>query len=238
MLTVGKSSGAFAVTGRADEGLGVVEYPGPGVGRAGGGDDRDTGPLLVVPSDAGGAGRGRRGPVAGGVRRRGGRRSGQMLEPCTLRFADRLVGALLEAGADEEQAAWTAWTVVYFVLGLVQEEQAAPDRPDDRLTRAVDPAAHPAPHRVTAHSRPGAFEDRSAFGLDAILSPTAGVTHRAAVTPPGGARPACSARTVVGAAVHRVAPGGRRERCLRRSWSPVGPGRSWRLVAAPCGPCS
>lgn len=87
-----------------------------------------------------------------------------------LRFADRLVGALLEAGADEEQAAWTAWTVVHFVLGLVQEEQAAPDRPDDRLTRAVDPAAHPAPHRVAAHSRPGAFEDRSAFGLDAILS--------------------------------------------------------------------
>jgi TetR/AcrR family tetracycline transcriptional repressor len=91
-------------------------------------------------------------------------------EPCTLRFADRLVGALLEAGADEEQAAWTAWTVVYFVLGLVQEEQAAPDRPDDRLARAVDPAAHPALHRVAAHLRPGAFEDRLAFGLDAILS--------------------------------------------------------------------
>lgn len=73
MLTVGKSSGALAVTGRADEGLGIVEYPGPGAGRAGDGDERGTGPPPVVPWDAGGAGRGRRGPVAGGVRRRGGR---------------------------------------------------------------------------------------------------------------------------------------------------------------------
>jgi hypothetical protein len=49
MLTVGKSSGALAVTGRADEGLGIVEYPGPGAGRAGGGGERGTGPLPVVP---------------------------------------------------------------------------------------------------------------------------------------------------------------------------------------------
>jgi TetR/AcrR family tetracycline transcriptional repressor len=91
-------------------------------------------------------------------------------EPSTLRFADRLVDALLEAGADEERVAWTAWTVVHFALGLVQEEQAAPGLPGDRLARAVDPAAHPALHRVTAHLGPEAFEDRFAFGLDAILS--------------------------------------------------------------------
>ncbi|MEE1940611.1 TetR/AcrR family transcriptional regulator C-terminal domain-containing protein [Streptomyces sp. TRM 70361] len=91
-------------------------------------------------------------------------------EPHTLRLADRLVEAALEAGADERQAAWTAWTVNYFVLGLVQEEQAAPDRYDDRLTRAVDAGAHPALHRVAAHLGPGSFEDRFAFGLDALLS--------------------------------------------------------------------
>ncbi|MET9774361.1 TetR/AcrR family transcriptional regulator C-terminal domain-containing protein [Streptomyces sp. NPDC006367] len=91
-------------------------------------------------------------------------------EPHTLRFADRLVGALLEAGADEKQAAWTAWTVTYFVLGLVQEEQAAPDRRDDRLARAVDATAYPALHRVVEHLGPDAFEDRFASGLEAILS--------------------------------------------------------------------
>jgi TetR/AcrR family tetracycline transcriptional repressor len=91
-------------------------------------------------------------------------------EPHTLRFADRLVDALLQAGADERQAAWTAWTVTYFTLGLAQEEQAAPDRRDDRLARAVDPGEHPALHRAVAHLRQGSFEDRFAFGLDAILS--------------------------------------------------------------------
>ncbi|MEU1115203.1 MULTISPECIES: TetR/AcrR family transcriptional regulator C-terminal domain-containing protein [unclassified Streptomyces] len=91
-------------------------------------------------------------------------------EPHTLRFADRLVEALLAAGADEEQAAWTAWTVIYFLLGLVQEEQAAPDEGDHRLERAVDAAAYPALHRVAAHLRHGAFESRFAFGLETILA--------------------------------------------------------------------
>ncbi|MDJ1135060.1 TetR/AcrR family transcriptional regulator C-terminal domain-containing protein [Streptomyces iconiensis] len=91
-------------------------------------------------------------------------------EPHTLRFADCLVDALLEAGADEEHAAWTAWTVIYFLLGLVQEEQAAPDRLDDRLTRAVDADTHPALHRVAAHMHQGAFEDRFTYGLEAILA--------------------------------------------------------------------
>lgn len=92
-------------------------------------------------------------------------------EPHTLRFADRLVDALLEAGADEERAAWTVWTVIYFLLGLVQEEQAAPDRSDDRLTRAVDAGTYPALHRVAAHMRQESFEARFAFGLEAILAP-------------------------------------------------------------------
>ncbi|OON77989.1 TetR/AcrR family transcriptional regulator C-terminal domain-containing protein [Streptomyces tsukubensis] len=91
-------------------------------------------------------------------------------EPHTLRFADHLVEALIAAGADERQAAWTAWTVNYFVLGLAQEEQSAPDLHDDRLNRAVTSDEHPALHRVVDHLRAGSFEDRFAFGLDAILS--------------------------------------------------------------------
>ncbi|MFF7234618.1 TetR/AcrR family transcriptional regulator C-terminal domain-containing protein [Streptomyces sioyaensis] len=91
-------------------------------------------------------------------------------EPHTLRFADRFVDALLGAGADEEQAAWTGWTVIYFLLGLVQEEQAAPDQLDDRLARAVDASTHPALHRVAAHMGRDTFEDRFTFGLEALLA--------------------------------------------------------------------
>ncbi|GAA4817727.1 TetR/AcrR family transcriptional regulator C-terminal domain-containing protein [Streptomyces ziwulingensis] len=90
-------------------------------------------------------------------------------EPHTLRFADRLVGAFLEAGADERQAAWTAWTVNYFTLGLTQEEQAEGEEDDARLARAVEPGAHPALRRVLPHLRQN-FDERFAFGLEAVLS--------------------------------------------------------------------
>jgi TetR/AcrR family tetracycline transcriptional repressor len=91
-------------------------------------------------------------------------------DPHTLRFADELVDALLQTGVDEEQAAWTAWTVIYFTLGLSQEEQAAPDQDDDRLARAVTADAYPALHRVVAHMRQGSFSRRFAFGVETILS--------------------------------------------------------------------
>ncbi|MER6677539.1 TetR/AcrR family transcriptional regulator C-terminal domain-containing protein [Streptomyces sp. NPDC000983] len=90
-------------------------------------------------------------------------------EPHTLRFADHLIDALLHSGADEQQAAWTAWTITYFTLGLTQEEQAAPQESDERLARAVDPRTHPALHRVLPHLRQN-FGERFTFGLDAILS--------------------------------------------------------------------
>ncbi|MGW5618261.1 TetR/AcrR family transcriptional regulator C-terminal domain-containing protein [Streptomyces sp. NPDC003877] len=93
-------------------------------------------------------------------------------EPHTLRFADHLVDALLRGGADERGAAWTAWTVSYFTLGLTREEQAAPDRGDERLARAVTSDAHPALHRSLTHLGQDSFEDRFTFGLDAILSST------------------------------------------------------------------
>jgi TetR/AcrR family tetracycline transcriptional repressor len=92
-------------------------------------------------------------------------------EPHTLRFADTLVGALLEGGRDEREAAWTTWTVVYFALGLAQEEQAAEHRaPDAGLANAVSETAHPALHRVLGHLAPGTFDERFAYGLTAILA--------------------------------------------------------------------
>ncbi|MDI6521778.1 TetR/AcrR family transcriptional regulator C-terminal domain-containing protein [Streptomyces coelicoflavus] len=91
-------------------------------------------------------------------------------EPHTLRYADCLVEALLDAGADERRAAWTAWTVTYFVLGLTQEEQAAPEKSDDRLARAVDTTGHPALRRVLPHLTPENFDQRFTFGLRSVLS--------------------------------------------------------------------
>ncbi|WP_329224956.1 TetR/AcrR family transcriptional regulator C-terminal domain-containing protein [Streptomyces sp. NBC_00111] len=90
-------------------------------------------------------------------------------EPNTLRFADRLIDAFLEAGADERQAAWTAWTVSYFTLGLTQEEQAEAEEDDASLTQAVERGAHPALQRVLPHLRQN-FDERFTFGLEAALS--------------------------------------------------------------------
>ncbi|MFJ1900391.1 TetR/AcrR family transcriptional regulator C-terminal domain-containing protein [Streptomyces sp. NPDC088115] len=90
-------------------------------------------------------------------------------ETNTLRFADRLVDAFLEAGADERQAAWTAWTVNYFTLGLTQEEQAEGDEDAARLDHAVERDAHPALQRVLPYLRQN-FDERFAFGLETVLS--------------------------------------------------------------------
>ncbi|MER5772123.1 TetR/AcrR family transcriptional regulator C-terminal domain-containing protein [Streptomyces sp. NPDC001985] len=108
-----------------------------------------------------------------------GRRDGAALvvgthtaEPHTLRFADALVGALLDGGLSERDAAWTTWTIVYFTLGLTQEEQAAAREPlDGRLAREVSGTAHPALHRVLGHLDAESFGERFEFGLSAILAP-------------------------------------------------------------------
>ncbi|MFJ7264895.1 TetR/AcrR family transcriptional regulator C-terminal domain-containing protein [Streptomyces globosus] len=92
-------------------------------------------------------------------------------EPHTLRFADSLVGALLDGGLDEREAAWTAWTIVYFTLGLAQEEQAAAQQPlAGQLAAAVSATAHPALHRAVPHMGADSFDERFAYGLTKILT--------------------------------------------------------------------
>ncbi|MGN9781493.1 TetR/AcrR family transcriptional regulator C-terminal domain-containing protein [Nonomuraea sp. ZG12] len=89
-------------------------------------------------------------------------------EPNTLRTGEAIVSALLECGLDEREAAWTAWTAVYFTLGLTQEEQGAPASVGEVLDAAVTPAAHPALSRALGHLAGGTFEERFDFGLDLI----------------------------------------------------------------------
>ncbi|MDX3108262.1 TetR/AcrR family transcriptional regulator C-terminal domain-containing protein [Nonomuraea angiospora] len=90
-------------------------------------------------------------------------------EEHTLRTAEAIVGALLECGSGEREAAWTAWTAVYFTLGLTQEEQGAPASIGEALDAAVAPEAHPSLARVLAHLAGGTFEERFDFGLDLII---------------------------------------------------------------------
>ncbi|RKT88835.1 TetR/AcrR family transcriptional regulator, tetracycline repressor protein [Saccharopolyspora antimicrobica] len=86
----------------------------------------------------------------------------------TLGLSEALVAALLDSGCGDADAAWTAWTLVYFTLGLVAEEQSAPDS-DGGLAAAVTAGAFPALARTVAHIGGANFVERHQFGLDLIL---------------------------------------------------------------------
>lgn len=86
-------------------------------------------------------------------------------EPATLDLAEALVGALLDGGVPEREAAWTCWSLVYFTLGLTAEEQAAPGRFMQELE--VGPRA--ALRRVLPQLTESSFEDRFAYGVRRLL---------------------------------------------------------------------
>ncbi|TDD61045.1 TetR family transcriptional regulator [Kribbella antibiotica] len=86
-------------------------------------------------------------------------------EPATLDFAEALVGAILDGGVPEQEAAWTCWSIVYFTLGLVQEEQALPDR----STADLEVGDRPALRRVASALASQDFAERLEFGVDRLL---------------------------------------------------------------------
>lgn len=88
----------------------------------------------------------------------------------TLRIGDELVSCLLDAGCGERDAAWACWTITYFTLGLVQEEQSASRRDGPVLGTEIPEADYPALGRVMQHMIDGRFDERHRFGLDLILS--------------------------------------------------------------------
>ncbi|MBZ4320938.1 TetR/AcrR family transcriptional regulator C-terminal domain-containing protein [Streptomyces huiliensis] len=91
-------------------------------------------------------------------------------EPRTLAFADRLLTALLLGCPDRRTAAWTAWNLFYFTLGLVQEEQAEPAAgARDRLRAAVDARRFPGLGAVLEDFVSADFEGRFRFGVRQIL---------------------------------------------------------------------
>ncbi|MGW7516242.1 TetR/AcrR family transcriptional regulator C-terminal domain-containing protein [Streptomyces sp. NPDC054796] len=102
-------------------------------------------------------------------------------EPATFRAAEALVQALLDGGLGEREAAWTCWTLIYFALGLTQEEQSFPAESGHRFARRLadgddgtDGAEgadgeYPALSRVMAHFGGGSFDERFEYGVSRIL---------------------------------------------------------------------
>lgn len=91
------------------------------------------------------------------------------------RIGETWTGMLLGAGFAEHEAIWGGWSVAYFVLGLVQEEQAA-------VEQGLDLAEADRPDTTTVYPRVPAgdgFAARFAFGLELLVD---GLRTRLAAT--------------------------------------------------------
>ena len=84
-------------------------------------------------------------------------------EAATLDLAEAFVAALLDGGLSDRDAAWTCWSVIYFVLGLCQEEQASPVRGE------LTPGRRPALEKVLPFLADESFDERFEFGLAKLL---------------------------------------------------------------------
>jgi TetR/AcrR family tetracycline transcriptional repressor len=88
----------------------------------------------------------------------------------TLHFADTIVGALLEAGYPEPDAARLCWAIVYFTLGLTQEQQTPAETPKREFKRLLDTGVFPALAKVGEQLMVAdSFDARFAFGVARLL---------------------------------------------------------------------
>lgn len=98
-----------------------------------------------------------------------------------LRTSEAMIAALMKAGADAELAATSSFSVTYYVLGLVMEEQAVgptgtldlATRKQEFMTLSHDKYPHNWAARETIFSED--FETRFITGLDLLLT---GIQHR------------------------------------------------------------
>ncbi len=91
------------------------------------------------------------------------------VEPNTLAFSERPVTLLFEGCPTRKSAAWTAWSLFSFTLGLVQEEQATPAEFHDRFRETLDEQQFPGLHSVLEDSVSIDYGERFGFGIEQML---------------------------------------------------------------------
>ncbi|MFJ2609272.1 TetR/AcrR family transcriptional regulator [Streptomyces sp. NPDC087425] len=88
----------------------------------------------------------------------------------TLRVADTIVGALLDAGHQEADAARLCWAIVYFTLGLTQEQQTPSDNPRGSFHDLIATGNYPALARIGEPLMiTDSFDERFHYGLSRLL---------------------------------------------------------------------
>jgi len=93
-----------------------------------------------------------------------------------LRTGEAMISAFMQAGADAELAATSSFTVTYYLLGLVMEEQAlGPESNLDLAARKqtfLDSAREKHPHSWAAREAIFSedFDGRFATGLDLLIA--------------------------------------------------------------------
>ncbi|WP_449278943.1 TetR/AcrR family transcriptional regulator C-terminal domain-containing protein [Leucobacter sp. GX24907] len=97
----------------------------------------------------------------------------EAIERNTLRVADAAVAALLEAGVDPIQAVRIFWSLHYFLLGLVQEQQASSLEAADNFARRLSTQEYPALAVVGRQLVDDPFDARFAHGVRSLLSSVA-----------------------------------------------------------------
>ncbi|GGK76867.1 TetR/AcrR family transcriptional regulator C-terminal domain-containing protein [Streptomyces flaveus] len=90
-------------------------------------------------------------------------------EPHTLRFADTLLRALTDREPAAARAARTLYALVYFTLGLTQEQQAMSETDEDRFREAVTTGPYPALRAALDALAADPFDARFTDGIDRIL---------------------------------------------------------------------
>lgn len=93
----------------------------------------------------------------------------EAIERNTLRVADATVAALLEADVDPVRAVRTFWGLHYFLLGLVQEEQATSTITSDTFVRGLSEQEYPALAAIGRQLVDDPFDERFNYGVRALL---------------------------------------------------------------------
>ncbi|MFE2037757.1 TetR/AcrR family transcriptional regulator C-terminal domain-containing protein [Streptomyces scopuliridis] len=93
--------------------------------------------------------------------------------PHQLAFVEAFNAALRATGRSPKEAAWTAWTLIHFVLSLVDEEQMAPELTHGAKV-AADPATFPCLAAAAEHLNADNYDDRFAYSVELILTGRSG----------------------------------------------------------------